>query len=88
MLHYATIHQSKINARKDDESHGGSDSILHFIHMLEYHARFLPLAVVTWEVGLTLNLRNCLPMCGSDPESFYPRAYDLYDPLECGPLDR
>ena len=55
---------------------------------LEYHARFLPLAVVTWEVGLTLNLRNCLPMCGSDPESFYPRAYDLYDPLECGPLDR
>ena len=25
-------------------------------------------------------------MCGSDPESFYPRAYDLYDPLECGPL--
>lgn len=27
-------------------------------------------------------------MCGSDPESFYPRAYDLYDPLECGPLDR
>lgn len=67
---------------------------LHLIHVLEYHDRFLALptrndclAVVTWEVGLTLNLRNCLPMCGSDPESFYPRAYDLYDPLECGPLD-
>eukprot|EP00434_Breviolum_minutum_P010073 symbB.v1.2.008887.t1/scaffold488.1/size197422/20 len=37
---------------------------------------------ITTKVGLTLNLRNCLPMCGSDPESFYPRAYDLYDPLE------
>ncbi|CAJ1429735.1 unnamed protein product [Effrenium voratum] len=37
---------------------------------------------ITTKVGLTLNLRNCLPMCGADPESFYPRAFDLYDPLE------
>ncbi|CAE7508037.1 TTLL3D [Symbiodinium natans] len=27
---------------------------------------------ITTKVGLTLNLRNCLPMCGADPDSFYP----------------
>lgn len=74
---------------KAKSMHGKTMNLMAFrIHVLDSSIMLVFahwLAVVTWEVGLTLNLRNCLPMCGSDPESFYPRAYDLYDPLECGP---
>jgi len=37
---------------------------------------------ITTKVGLTTNLKNCLPMCSADPDDFYPRAYDLYEPTE------
>eukprot|EP00930_Biecheleria_cincta_P059817 TRINITY_DN4553_c0_g1_i2.p1 TRINITY_DN4553_c0_g1~~TRINITY_DN4553_c0_g1_i2.p1 ORF type:complete len:1022 (+),score=279.90 TRINITY_DN4553_c0_g1_i2:314-3379(+) len=38
---------------------------------------------ITTKVGLTTNLKNnCLPMCSADPDEFYPRAYDLYEPAE------
>lgn len=37
---------------------------------------------LTTKIGLSLNLRNSAWHCGVDSDSFYPRAYDLYDPLE------
>eukprot|EP00931_Biecheleriopsis_adriatica_P007524 TRINITY_DN1087_c0_g1_i1.p1 TRINITY_DN1087_c0_g1~~TRINITY_DN1087_c0_g1_i1.p1 ORF type:complete len:874 (+),score=279.79 TRINITY_DN1087_c0_g1_i1:279-2900(+) len=37
---------------------------------------------LTTKVGLTLNIRNCLPICSADPDEFYPRAFDLSDAAE------
>jgi len=37
---------------------------------------------LTTKVGLSLNLRQSTWLSGVDSEEFYPRAYDLYDPLE------
>merc|ERR1712046_469306 len=37
---------------------------------------------LTTKVGLSLNLRNSAWFCGVDSDAFYPRAFDLYDPLE------
>mmetsp|Transcript_65063 Transcript_65063/g.103088 ORF Transcript_65063/g.103088 Transcript_65063/m.103088 type:complete len:1000 (-) Transcript_65063:144-3143(-) len=37
---------------------------------------------LTTKVGLSLNLRNCSWFSGVDSDEFYPRAFDLYDPLE------
>jgi len=37
---------------------------------------------LTTKIGLSLNLRNSAWYSGVDLDSFYPRAYDLYDPLE------
>jgi tubulin monoglycylase TTLL3/8 len=43
---------------------------------------FLGNREITTKVGLTLNIRNCAAICGADHDTFYPRAYDLYDPQE------
>jgi hypothetical protein len=37
---------------------------------------------ITTKVGLTVNLRNSRWHNGVDVDSFYPRAFDLYDPLD------
>lgn len=37
---------------------------------------------LTTKVGLTLSLRNSQWNIGADADSFYPRAFDLYDSLE------
>lgn len=37
---------------------------------------------LTTKVGLSLNLRNCSWFSGVDLDEFYPRAFDLYDPVE------
>lgn len=37
---------------------------------------------LTTKVGLTLSLRSCRHCCGVEADAFYPRAFDLFDPLD------
>lgn len=50
-------------------------------HQVVNHFERGPLSLSS-KIGLTLNLRNSVALTGVDSDTFYPRAFDLYDPLE------